>query len=144
MTFYDICRLAELPEGAALRVDVDGADVCVVRTRGEVFAIDDTCSHAEVSLSEGDVDGCFIECWLHGSRFDLRTGEPTSPPATEPVPSYATRVVGTGDAAVIQVSVDPVDWVLRDCGSTGTGTVTTPERIGGNANRQMGSRKWSN
>ena len=65
----------------------------------EVFAIEDTCSHAEVALSEGEVEqtdgGCQIECWLHGSMFDLRTGKPTNLPATEPVATFPIEVRGT-------------------------------------------------
>ena len=102
---HAVAKLKDIPEGTALRVDVDGIDVAVVHTEGQVFAIDDICSHAEVSLSEGEVEGCFIECWLHGSRFDLRTGEPSGPPAVEPVPVYSARVEGTGDDATIYVSV---------------------------------------
>lgn len=155
MTFHDICRLDELPHGTALRVDVDGADVCVVHTGGQVFAIDDTCSHAEVSLSEGDVDGCFIECWLHGSRFDLRNGKPTGPPATEPVAAYAARVITVDGRAVVQVSVDVSDRVERDCGNAqadgGQGGPSEQQQasgarsrnIEGASPRQIGSRKWS-
>ncbi len=100
-----VAKLADVPEGTALRVVVDGIDVALVHTEGKVFAIDDVCSHAEVSLSEGEVEGCFIECWLHGSRFDLWTGEPVGPPATEPVPTYTARVDGNGADATIYVSV---------------------------------------
>jgi 3-phenylpropionate/trans-cinnamate dioxygenase ferredoxin subunit len=64
------------------------------RTQGEVFAIRDECSHAEVPLSEGDVEDGTVECWLHGSRFDLRSGKPTGLPATEAVPVYPVRVDG--------------------------------------------------
>ena len=71
----------------------------------EVFAVDDVCSHAEVSLSEGEVSGCQIECWLHGSRFDLRTGEPSGPPAFEPVPVYPVEIEGQGDEAIVLVAV---------------------------------------
>ena len=60
---------------------------------GEVFAINDECTHADVPLSEGEVDDCAIECWLHGSRFDLRTGAVLNPPATRPVATFAVRVV---------------------------------------------------
>jgi nitrite reductase/ring-hydroxylating ferredoxin subunit len=102
---HAVAKLRDLPEGKAMRVDVDGIDVALVHSEGQVFAIDDICSHAEVSLSEGEVEGCFIECWLHGSRFDLRTGEPSGPPATEPVPVYRARVEGEGDDATIYVSV---------------------------------------
>ena len=66
----------------------------MVRTEGEVYAISDICSHADVSLSEGEVDGCTIECWLHGSRFDLRTGQPTGLPATSRSPSTPSKIEG--------------------------------------------------
>ncbi|MFZ1854321.1 MAG: non-heme iron oxygenase ferredoxin subunit [Candidatus Nanopelagicales bacterium] len=104
--YHEIAKLKELPNGSAMRVEVDGVEVALVHTEGQVYAIDDVCSHAEVSLSEGEVEGCFIECWLHGSRFDVRTGEPTGPPAVEPVPTYSARVDGTGDDAVIFVAVN--------------------------------------
>jgi 3-phenylpropionate/trans-cinnamate dioxygenase ferredoxin component len=103
--FHEVAKLKDVPTGKALRVDVDGVEVCVVNTEGQVFAIDDICSHAEVALSEGEVDGCTIECWLHGSRFDLRTGIPSGPPAVEPVPVYEVRVDGEGEDAVISVAV---------------------------------------
>ena len=61
---------------------------------GNLHAIGDTCSHAEISLSEGDVEGCTIECWAHGSSFDLRTGEPLTLPAYEPVPVFALSLDG--------------------------------------------------
>ncbi|MGZ6958051.1 MAG: non-heme iron oxygenase ferredoxin subunit, partial [Acidimicrobiia bacterium] len=79
------CALSDLPEEGAVRVVLDGIPVCVARSGGEVFAINDVCSHADVSLSEGDVEDGHIECWLHGSTFDLRTGKPTALPATKPV-----------------------------------------------------------
>ena len=94
MTFLRACALSELADGAPLRVEVDGLDVALVRHDDEVFAIEDECSHAAVALSEGDVDDCTIECWLHGSRFDLRTGKPTGLPATEPVPVFPTQISG--------------------------------------------------
>ncbi len=92
MTRVPACRLADLPDGTAVRVEVGGEPVCVVHTGGEVFAIRDVCSHADVPLSEGEVEDASIECWLHGSRFDLRTGKPTGLPATTPVPVYETTV----------------------------------------------------
>jgi 3-phenylpropionate/trans-cinnamate dioxygenase ferredoxin subunit len=98
MAFERVCALSEVPEGGALRVELADLDVAVVRFEGEVYAVQDVCSHAEVPLSEGDVetvDGApTIECWLHGSCFDLRTGEPTNLPATEPVDVYPVRVEG--------------------------------------------------
>ena len=65
----------------------------MVRLDTEVYAISDRCSHADVSLSEGEVEDCAIECPKHGSAFDLRTGQPLSLPAVRAVPSYATAIV---------------------------------------------------
>jgi 3-phenylpropionate/trans-cinnamate dioxygenase ferredoxin component len=93
------CAVDDLREGTSLAVTVDGVDVAIVRDGEDVYAIRDECSHAAVPLSEGDVEGCEIECWLHGSRFDLRTGKPTCLPATEPVAIYPTTVEG-GDVLV--------------------------------------------
>lgn len=89
-----VAALADLPEGGTLRVETAGEAVCLARWHGEVFALGDTCSHAEVSLAEGDLDRAAVECWLHGSRFDLRSGAALSLPATEPVPTYPVRVEG--------------------------------------------------
>ena len=73
--YIRVCSLDELTPGEAAKADIGGRLVAIVRTEdGTVHAVDDTCTHANVSLSEGEVDGCAIECWLHGSRFDLRTG----------------------------------------------------------------------
>ncbi|MGI8682659.1 MAG: non-heme iron oxygenase ferredoxin subunit [Mycobacteriales bacterium] len=94
MTYLRACALSDVPEEGALRVQLAGRPVCVARSAGEVYAIHDVCSHAEVALSEGEVDDGTIECWLHGSRFDLRTGKPTGLPATRPVPVYPVRLNG--------------------------------------------------
>jgi len=88
-----LCALAELSPGVPLRVELDSTDVAVVQVGDEVFAIEDVCSHADIPLSEGEVEDCTIECALHGSRFDLRTGKPTGPPANRPVPVFQTSVV---------------------------------------------------
>lgn len=92
--FVRACALDDVAEGCALRVVLGSVSVCVARSRGEVYALHDVCSHQEVPLSEGEVDDGMIECWLHGSRFDLRTGKPTGLPATKPVPVYPVRVEG--------------------------------------------------
>ena len=89
--FVRVCALADVPEDGALGLDVDGTPVAVVRAEGGVYALHDVCSHAEVPLSEGEVYDHTIECWLHGSRFDVRTGNPTGPPATQPVPVYPVK-----------------------------------------------------
>ncbi|WP_055587862.1 bifunctional 3-phenylpropionate/cinnamic acid dioxygenase ferredoxin subunit [Peterkaempfera griseoplana] len=92
--FVRVCALTDLDEDSPKRVEIDGVPVAVVRTEGEVFAINDICSHANVSLSEGEVEDCRIECWLHGSSFDLRTGKPSGLPATKPVPVYPVKTEG--------------------------------------------------
>jgi len=100
MTEHVACKAKDLAPGSALRADLALASggkhaFAVVRTDdGEIYAIDDTCTHAEVSLSEGDIDDCQIECWAHGSRFDLRTGEPNMLPAVNPIRTYPVRVQG--------------------------------------------------
>ncbi len=88
------CALSDVPVEGALRVVLDGIPLCIARSGGEVFAVSDVCSHADVSLSEGDVEDGTVECWLHGSRFDLRTGAPTGLPATKPVATYPVTVEG--------------------------------------------------
>jgi 3-phenylpropionate/trans-cinnamate dioxygenase ferredoxin component len=86
-----VCAAADVPEGTAKAVEVGNNPVCVVRTNGTFYAIRDVCSHADVALSEGEVEDGTIECWLHGSRFDLTTGKPTGLPATRPVPVYPVK-----------------------------------------------------
>ncbi|MFN8098268.1 MAG: non-heme iron oxygenase ferredoxin subunit [Dermatophilaceae bacterium] len=95
-----ICRLDELPEVGTAKAELNGHAICIAHTDdGSVYAIDDTCTHQNVSLSEGELDGCHIECWLHGSRFDLSTGEPDCLPATIPVATYPV-VIDDGDVVV--------------------------------------------
>ncbi len=102
MSMARACGVADVTSGQPLAVEVDGVDVVVVRSDDEWYAIYDECSHAAIALSEGDVEGCEIECWLHGSRFDLRTGKPTGLPATEPVAVYPITV--EGDDVLVDVS----------------------------------------
>jgi 3-phenylpropionate/trans-cinnamate dioxygenase ferredoxin component len=92
--------LADLKPGSAVRVVLSGVPVALVRTGdGDVHAVGDTCTHADVSLAEGEVTGCEIECWLHGSTFDLRTGRPLSLPAIRPVPVFPVTL-DDGDVLV--------------------------------------------
>ena len=88
------CAVADLADDTAIGIEVDGVPVCLAKTEGEVLAIHDVCSHADVPLSEGDVEEGTVECWLHGSRFDLRTGRPTGLPANRPVPVYPVKIDG--------------------------------------------------
>lgn len=94
MSFVVVGTVDELSDDIPLPVEVDEVDLAIVRHDGELFAIRDECSHARVPLSEGDVDDCTIECYLHGSRFDLRTGAATNLPATQPVPVFPVRLDG--------------------------------------------------
>jgi 3-phenylpropionate/trans-cinnamate dioxygenase ferredoxin component len=96
-----VARVDDLAPGTARRVEVDGRPIALVRCGDRVFAIGDICSHANVSLSEGEVlceDG-EIECWKHGSTFSLVSGEPQALPATQPVPVYEVTV-RDGDVVV--------------------------------------------
>ena len=102
MSFVLACSVAEVPVGSAIGVDLGGdADIAVVNTGEGFFAIRDVCSHGEFPLSDGDIDGCTLECYMHGSRFDLRTGFPLELPAIKPVPVYPVRLDGNS------VFVDP-------------------------------------
>ncbi|HWV25760.1 MAG TPA: non-heme iron oxygenase ferredoxin subunit [Aeromicrobium sp.] len=102
MTFQKAADLSQITDGAALAIELDGKDVVLIGVGDQVFAMEDMCSHAAVPLSEGDVEGCEIECWLHGSRFDVRTGAALNPPAVSPVPTYATQI----DGDVVLVDLD--------------------------------------
>lgn len=98
-TTFEI-RLTDLEDRKPMRIEVDGEPICVAKIGNEVFAVGDTCSHANVSLSEGEIVGHDIECWLHGSRFDMRTGVPDCPPAVVAIPTYLVTV--TDDLAIIE------------------------------------------
>ena len=95
MALERACAVGDVPTDEALGVTIGAYDVAIARCGdGEFAAIQDLCSHAAVALSEGEVADCTVECWLHGSRFDLRTGKPTGLPATEPVATFPLEVRG--------------------------------------------------
>jgi 3-phenylpropionate/trans-cinnamate dioxygenase ferredoxin subunit len=103
-----VCAVADVSKGSARAVTVQDVDIALVHADDDNFyAVYDECSHAAIPLSEGEIDGCTLECWLHGSRFDLRTGEPTGLPATVPVPVYPVEV-RDGD---VYVSLEPSNGV---------------------------------
>jgi 3-phenylpropionate/trans-cinnamate dioxygenase ferredoxin subunit len=85
-------RLDQLESGKPVKLEKAGKTICVTRVGDEVFAIDDTCTHSEASLSEGDVTDFKIECWLHGAEFDLRTGEAITLPANIALETYPVRI----------------------------------------------------
>jgi len=86
--------LDQLEVGKPVKIEKDGKTICVARVGDVVFAVDDTCSHSEASLSEGEVTGFKIECWLHGAEFDLRTGEALTLPANISLATYAVKIDG--------------------------------------------------
>ena len=90
--FVRVCTTSDVPDEGAISVVVDDLPIAIVRSQGRLYAIEDVCSHENVALSEGDVEDGTIECWLHGSRFDLATGRAIGPPATRPVPVHPIRV----------------------------------------------------
>lgn len=104
MTEHTLFPASDLADESARKVEVDGHDIAIVRIGDDFYAIGDTCSHAEVSLSLGFVepDDCAIECVKHGAMFDLTTGEPITLPATRPVPVYDVKVVD--DQVVLTVT----------------------------------------
>jgi 3-phenylpropionate/trans-cinnamate dioxygenase ferredoxin subunit len=93
MAFEQVFSTDELPVGHARAVELGGEPICVVRLdETTVKALHDTCSHQQWSLAEGWIDGNTIECALHGSAFNLDTGQPESLPAVRPVPVYACEI----------------------------------------------------
>ena len=102
-----VCAFDDLGDGDVRRAEVNGVAVAVVRIGADVYAVDDTCSHANVSLSDGEVwcDELELECPKHGSAFHLETGEPNTLPATQPVAVYDASVVD-GDVVVTARTVE--------------------------------------
>lgn len=104
MSAQRACGLSELTPDTAKRVVLDGVPIAVVLDgNGEVHAIGDTCTHGEISLSDGFVEDDTLECWAHGSAFSLRTGHPLNLPAYEPVPVYLVEI--NGDDVLIDPTV---------------------------------------
>jgi 3-phenylpropionate/trans-cinnamate dioxygenase ferredoxin subunit len=93
------------------RVLVGDVSIAVASIDGEIFAVGDRCSHADVSLSEGEIDGCALECWLHGSAFDLRTGAPLTLPAVEAIPVFATRIAPYEGIDYLEINPTPLNIV---------------------------------
>ena len=116
-----VCSVNDVATESAIPVEVPRngrtVELAIVHSSGAFYAIADECSHASIPLSEGDVGDGEIECYLHGSRFDLRTGEPIGLPATEPVPIY--RCLVEGDDVLVDVSA-PLDSSTADRTSSPT------------------------
>lgn len=95
MSRQKVLTVSELFQDQAVRVVVDGVPIAIVLdSGGVVHAIGDTCTHGQVSLSEGFVENGEIECWAHGSAFSLCTGIPSNLPAFEPVPVFVVEIEG--------------------------------------------------
>ncbi|MFI6940125.1 bifunctional 3-phenylpropionate/cinnamic acid dioxygenase ferredoxin subunit [Streptomyces sp. NPDC050418] len=87
-----VCHVDDLPDGDAVRIDT-APPIAVFHSDGELFALDDTCTHQDASLSDGWIEDCRVECPLHAASFDLRTGEPTCLPARRPVRTHRVVVI---------------------------------------------------
>jgi nitrite reductase/ring-hydroxylating ferredoxin subunit len=92
--FVKVAEVSDLAVGEMMVVEVGGERVLLVNVEGNVYACDDVCSHAFASLSEGDLNGVEVECPLHGSAFNVTTGEVNSPPADESIKTYQLRIEG--------------------------------------------------
>ncbi|MEW8505164.1 MAG: non-heme iron oxygenase ferredoxin subunit [Candidatus Thiodiazotropha sp.] len=90
--WIEVAHSTELPPGTMKRIDLAGRRYLLVNAEGEIYAIDDLCSHEEVSLYLGCIEGDAIKCSLHGSRFSLKSGEPLDEPATEPINTYPVEI----------------------------------------------------
>ena len=103
MAYTEVARLADVPVGSAVKVEVGGEPVAVVRLADDVVrAVHNVCSHQQYDLApEGIVAGNDIECALHGSMFNLDTGEPDALPAVKPIPVYACRI--DGDSVLVDL-----------------------------------------
>jgi 3-phenylpropionate/trans-cinnamate dioxygenase ferredoxin subunit len=109
VSFHLVGPADDVAKGSVTTAEVEGIDIAIVHADDDTFyAVRDECSHASIALSEGEVDGCTLECWLHGSRFDLRTGEPTGLPATEPVATFPVEIRDGN----IYVSTTPSNGVM--------------------------------
>jgi 3-phenylpropionate/trans-cinnamate dioxygenase ferredoxin subunit len=92
--FVRACALSQVPERGAFAVELEGKPLVIIRSDGEFYALAEFCTHEDVSLADGEVYDQTVECWLHGSCFDLRSGKPTGPPASKPVATYPVRTDG--------------------------------------------------
>src|ERR1700722_6848132 len=100
--FLRACAVNEVPDLGTIAVELNGVPLGLIKSEGEIYALDEFCPHEGVSLADGEVYDHTVECWLHGSCFDLRTGQPTGLPATEPVSVYPVKI--DGDDVYVAIS----------------------------------------
>ena len=92
VTFHKVATTSDLDEDEAMQIVVEGKEIALINRGGELFALDDICTHAYASMSDGYIEGDCIECPLHGAQFDIKTGKAVTPPATEDLASYRIKV----------------------------------------------------
>jgi nitrite reductase/ring-hydroxylating ferredoxin subunit len=92
LSFVSVARQADIADGTAIKVEINGLQIAVFHVDGEFYATDEICSHAYASLAEGYIVDGTVECPLHGACFSLKTGEALSAPATDPIGTYPLRI----------------------------------------------------
>ena len=92
VTFHKVATTSDLDEDEAMQIVVEGKEIALINRGGELFALDDICTHAYASMSDGYIEGDCIECPLHGAQFDIKSGKAVTPPATEDLASYGVKV----------------------------------------------------
>lgn len=91
---YEVAKVSEIAPGTAKQVDVDGEPIAIFNLDGQFYAISDTCSHAQASLSEGEIENGVVTCPWHGAKFDIKTGKNLSMPAPMPVQTFSIKIEG--------------------------------------------------
>ena len=92
--FVKVAKMSDITNGSGKCVEVEDKRIALFHAEGEFFAIDDTCTHAGGHLSEGFLEGDVVKCPWHGAHFNIKSGEVTSPPASDGVAAYKVRVTG--------------------------------------------------
>ena len=94
VTFHNAVKAGQLDEEEAMQVIIEGKEVAIINLGGEIYAMDDICSHAYASMSDGYIEGDCIECPLHGAQFNIKTGKAETPPATVDLAIYEVKIEG--------------------------------------------------
>lgn len=103
--YIDVASLSDILPGRTLKISTTKGDILLANVDDKIYAVDDMCTHEDSSLSLGCLKGELISCTLHGSRFNVRTGQPMEEPATEPLKRYNVRVVN----GRLQICLDPIN-----------------------------------
>jgi len=101
-TWIDVVKLAEFPQGSRQLIDLDGQAIIIFNLAGQIYALEDRCSHDNSPLYEGEIEGDEIICPWHGARFCIRSGEVTEPPAYEDIETFETRI----NEGMVQVKLE--------------------------------------